>query len=112
MATMGNYCKAYSVEKLREFSGWTENLQNLNEDRAEENGEGQSPVTELKNDDYLYLQENFVVTDGIFLDQNVIFDNVTPEWIEFCKTRLEFQVPDFDAPAAESSAAGSNGDNG
>ena len=28
----------------------------------------------LADDDHLYLQENFVVTDGIFIDENIIFD--------------------------------------
>ncbi|WP_322704785.1 hypothetical protein [Nostoc sp. DedQUE04] len=28
MATMGKYCKAYSLKKLREFSQWTECAEN------------------------------------------------------------------------------------
>src|SRR2546423_1775829 len=85
MANMGKYCKAYPVDRFREFSGWTENAQNANESAAK---------------DYFYLQENYVVTDGIFLDENVIFDNVTPEWIDFCKTSLKFEVP-FNEPLVE-----------
>ena len=27
MAKMGSYCKAYSVQDLREFDGWTEGVQ-------------------------------------------------------------------------------------
>jgi hypothetical protein len=30
-------------------------------------------------DSIVYLQENYVVTDGIFKDENVLFDDVTPE---------------------------------
>lgn len=44
----------------------------------------------LADSDYLFLQENYVVTDGIFKDQHVIFDAVTPEWISFCNTTLDF----------------------
>jgi hypothetical protein len=38
------------------------------------------------------VQENLAVTDGIFLDENVIFSDVTPEWIEFCRTVLGWRV--------------------
>jgi hypothetical protein len=31
------------------------------------------------------VQKNFTVTDGIFVDENIIFSDVTPEWIEFCE---------------------------
>ncbi len=47
----------------------------------------------LTDGDYLYLQENYVVTDGIFKDEHVIFDNVTAEWIEYCQQALKFEVP-------------------
>lgn len=29
MATVGKYCKAYSLKSLRKFNGWTENDKNL-----------------------------------------------------------------------------------
>jgi len=25
-----------------------------------------------------------MITDGIFIDENIIFSDVTPEWIEYC----------------------------
>lgn len=87
MNKMGKYCKAYMIPRFREFSGWTESSENA----RKENG---SP-RQLTDDDFLYLQENFVVTDGIFLDENVIFANVTPEWINFCKNELQFEVPSY-----------------
>ncbi|NMG11729.1 hypothetical protein DP117_34725, partial [Brasilonema sp. UFV-L1] len=48
-------------------------------------------------DDFLYLQENYVVTDGIFKDENIIFDNVTPEWKEFCDKTLAFEIPVYES---------------
>ena len=45
---------------------------------------------DLTGADYVYLQGSFTVTDGIFIDENVIFDNVTPEWIEFCRDVLGY----------------------
>ena len=93
MARMGKYCKAYMIPSFREFSGWTENSENA----RKENG---SP-RQLTEADFLYLQENYVVTDGLFLDENVIFNNVTPEWIEFCKHVLNFEVPEYASATTE-----------
>ncbi|HVG20213.1 MAG TPA: hypothetical protein VNI02_14280 [Blastocatellia bacterium] len=96
MAKMGKYCKAYPVERFREFGGWTENLQNLRKEKRQEDGKEVEAPRALGESDYFYLQENYTVTDGIFLDENVIFDNVTPEWIAFCKDTLKFEVPVYE----------------
>jgi len=93
MSKMGKYCKAYMIASFREFSGWTEKSQNARK-------ENDSP-RQLTDADFLYLQENFVVTDGIFLDENVIFDNVTPEWTDFCKNVLKFEIPDYASASSE-----------
>ena len=102
MATMGKYCKAYPVSRFREFDGWNENLQNLRKEQRQVDGNEVEAVRELKENDHFYLQENLVVTDGIFLDENVIFDAVTPAWEDFCKNNLKFEVPDFEVAAASS----------
>jgi hypothetical protein len=86
MAKMGKYCKAYPITKLRKFNGWSENAE-----ERQAGGNEASPIRLLADEDFLYLQETFVVTDGIFLDENIIFDNVTPEWVEFCKHELHFK---------------------
>jgi hypothetical protein len=92
MSKMGQYCKAYPLSALRQFSGWHENAEAFRktEDAAAESANGDRP----DNDHIVYLQENYVVTDGIFIDENVIFDEVTDAWIEFCKTALNFELPD------------------
>ena len=87
MGRMGKYCKAYMIPRFKEFSGWSESSENA----RKENG---SP-RQLTDADFLYLQENYVVTDGIFIDENVIFNNITPEWIDFCKNVLKFEVPEY-----------------
>ncbi len=92
MATMGKYCKAYPLKKLRQFSQWTERLENVRKDKQEVNGQEVEVARELTDDDFLYLQENYVVTDGIFLEQNIIFDNVTAEWKEFCHQTLGGEI--------------------
>lgn len=96
MATMGRFCKAYHVQRLREFSGWKENLQNLSKGRSANGEEEIATPRELTGDDHLYLQENFYVTDGISLDENIVFDDVTPDWIDFCKNHLKFEVPIYE----------------
>jgi hypothetical protein len=42
--------------------------------------------------DFLYLQENYVVTDGIFKNENIIFDNITYEWKDFRTKVLKFEI--------------------
>src|SRR6185503_16421914 len=93
MSTLGKFCKAYPLHQLRQFSGWTEEVQNARKVKQEVEGQTIQVVRELTDADYLYLQENLTVTDGIFLDEHVIFSNVTPEWSEFCRTVLGFEVP-------------------
>jgi hypothetical protein len=88
MANMGSYCKAYPIGRFREFPGWSEKMPLV----------ANSP----EGEQYLFLQENLVVTDGIFIDERVIFDNVSPEWEAFCKTQLGFEIPDFCLPASGS----------
>jgi hypothetical protein len=105
MATMGRYCKAYPIEQLRKYAGWTERLENLAPLENEEDG-SQQPRTSLGTDDYLFLQENYVVTDGIFLDEHVIFDAVTPEWKEYCTRQLAFEIPDYQRDDETSAASG------
>ena len=94
MATMGRYCKAYAIDQFRKFQGWEEKIENLAPLENDEDG-SQQVRTALADDDYLFLQENYVVTDGIFLDENIIFDRVTAEWKEFCTNVLSFEIPDY-----------------
>ncbi len=45
-----------------------------------------------------FLQEDFTVTADIFIDEDVIFSDVTPDWIAFCQATLQFEVPEYAAP--------------
>jgi hypothetical protein len=97
MAEMGRYCKAYHVKRFREFEGWKENLSDLRKDKRIEDGkEIEVERTSLEDGDVLYLQENYVVTDGIFKDQNIVFDDVSEAWKEFCEKVLEFEIPSYE----------------
>ena len=113
MAEMGKYCKAYYAKDFRALPGWEENLDNLRpETREEDGGEVEVPRTELLDDDILYLQETYVVTDGIFLDEHVVFDKVTDEWKRLCRRELDFEIPVYEPieiEAAEDAADDSEG---
>ena len=99
---MGRYCKAYPITRFRAYSAWSEKSENVRPDRQIVDGKEVDVPRELTDEDHLYLQENYVVTDGIFKGENVIFDDVTPQWREFCEKELEFRIPDYAASEEES----------
>jgi len=86
MKKLGTFCKAYPVDQLRQFRGWKENPQPYNS--AEQTSDTQTPPP-----GYLFLQEDFTVTRGIFLNEDVVFDSVTQDWKDYCQTVLNFSVP-------------------
>ena len=88
MPILGRYSKAYPLGQLRQFSGWVERPENARKIRKEVDGEIVEVARALTDEDYVYVQRNFIVTDGIFIDENIIFSDVTPAWIEFCQTVL------------------------
>ena len=96
---MERYCKAYPVERFAEFPGWGKK----NSPAVAEN---QTPDEEPAK--YLYLHQDYTVTDGIFSGENVVYEDLTPEWIEFCKNVLKFEVPVYEsapAPAEDKASA-------
>ena len=97
MGKMGQYCKAYPLEAMRQFDGWHENAGAFR--NAAEPANGDRPA----NDHIVYLQQNYVVTDGIFIDENVIFDDVSDPWLEFCQKTLDFEMPADAVAMAEQS---------
>jgi len=103
MAKMGKYCKAYPIVRFREFSGWTEEAGNLRKEKGEVDGQQEEVARVLTDEDFLYLQESFAVTDGIFIDENIIFNEVSQEWIDFCKTSLKFELPVYGTVKANGS---------
>lgn len=88
--TMGIYCKAYVLADLRGYSKWGERAGAARP--AAVDGAVSSPRA-LTDADIVYVQENYVVTDGVFKDEHVLFDAVDADWIAFCEQRLGFAVP-------------------
>jgi len=77
---MRKYCKAYKLADVRQFSGWVE--------KREEN------EVELTDDSICYVWDDFTVVKSPVQEKGAIFDNVTPEWREFCATTLRFEIPE------------------
>lgn len=73
------YCRAYYMRDFRQWSRWTE---------MREEG-----MSELKDEDVVYLWDDFVVVRSPVLPGGVIFDQVTKPWQDFCQTTLAFEVP-------------------
>lgn len=106
MSKLGKYCKAYMIDDLRQFSGWSEGAEMEKQSNVSTAAE---TVDDMNLNDILFLQENYIVTAGIFLDENVVFDKVTPEWIEFCRDTLKFEVPVIEPGEGESAQSSSAG---
>lgn len=95
MAEMGKYCKAYQLKDLRAFPQWRVDLSALSADESR-GRDGEGDRSALDDDDVLYLQEDLVVTDGIFKDEHVVFSDVSDQWKTFCRETLGFEVPTWE----------------
>jgi ankyrin repeat protein len=68
------YCAAYPLKQFRQFPGWT--------------------LSDAQEGSVAFLHQNYVVTQSIWDDEDVVFDQVTEDWKIFCDRVLEFRVPD------------------
>ena len=103
MAKIGSYCKAYPVERFREFSGWVEKsappaakttIAGVPE------GDGTEPADEVG---YFFLQEDLTVTRDVYQDGDIVYDDVNEAWQEFCHVQLCFEIPEYARPDKEES---------
>jgi hypothetical protein len=101
MAQNSAYCKAYLANNFRAFPGWSEKTTHLRKGKKLEDGkEVVFDRKKIEDNDVLYLHDSYVVTDGIFKDENIVFDNLTDEWKKFCHEKLNFAIPDYQKSAA------------
>ncbi|HEY0737041.1 MAG TPA: hypothetical protein VGD69_19150 [Herpetosiphonaceae bacterium] len=78
---MRMYARAYKLKDFRRFDGWIE--QKL------EAGE------ELTDDSIMFVWDDFSVTSEHFgSQQGRLAHEVTPQWQEFCKHTLHFEIPE------------------
>jgi hypothetical protein len=78
---------------LRAFSAWAEAADQARKEKEVRDDLEVEVTRQLADDSIVYLQENYVVTDGIYRDEHIIFDRVTPEWIAYCQEVLGFNIP-------------------
>lgn len=89
------YCKAYHLKQLREFPYFS----NGKDEKAE-----QAKEDELADDKVVFIHQDFTVTESVWHNENVIFDQVSESWRDFCATVLGFRVPtdiDLIVPSSE-----------
>jgi hypothetical protein len=92
------YCKAYYLKDLKVFTSWA--------------GSCKEEASLLTDDDVVYLWDDFtVVKSPVIPDDGLLFDAVSPEWQEFCKTTLHFEIPE-DLRYAYESSEDQNGEQG
>ncbi|HSR69913.1 MAG TPA: hypothetical protein VLU25_18440 [Acidobacteriota bacterium] len=97
------------MKSFQQYEGWSVNEGNLSTETREVDGEEVEVRKTLNDDSVLYLQENYVVTDGIFKDENIVFEEVTPEWTRFCSDILHFEIP-ADLSTEDDVERGDNGE--
>ena len=74
------YCRAYTESELEQFPDW-------HAKKIERGGaEGADAL--------LYLHQDFRVSESMWENENVVFDEVSAEWKEFCTSVLKFKVQD------------------
>jgi ankyrin repeat protein len=96
-----DYAKGYLLGDLRKFSGWHE----AKIVPAKEDGNSH----ELSDSDVVFLHQDFTVTQLIWPGENVIFNQDTPEFRDFCSQQLQFKVlDDFDLIASTQQASSAN----
>ena len=70
------YCTAYYLGDLRRYPGWTSDAQ------------------DLKDDVVVFLHHDYTVTKSMWPGEDVLFNDVTEQWKEFCTHELRFAIPD------------------
>ncbi len=78
---MHKYCRAYHLKDLRQFQGWQENLE-----------EGESS---LSDDAIVFVWDDLtVVQNPVLSDKGVLWNTITPQWEQFCRSTLHFEIPE------------------
>jgi hypothetical protein len=89
------YSKAYYLKELRQFSGWTESRINWKDNRESLGADGAQGESEsFSDDDIVFLHHDRTVTQSMWHNENIIYNQITREWEAFCTNVLRFQVPD------------------
>lgn len=88
------YCRACYLKDLRAYPGWKEQRVNWEDGRYDDPDEGRPAKTQFADDDVVFLHHDYTVTELVWRDENVLFNDVTEAWKTFCHETLGFRVPD------------------
>lgn len=80
MKHLSEYCKAYPYEMLAAFAGFPE---------PQGGADGAPPAKK----EYLFVHDDYTVTEGIYHNEDVVIGDPTDEWKAFCRETLEFSPP-------------------
>jgi hypothetical protein len=84
---MPSYVKAYAARDLKRYPLW-------------------KPAGDALGDDTIvFMNEALIVMKGPAKADEIIFSDITPDWIEFCREVLQFAVPDWDTESSAARAA-------
>jgi hypothetical protein len=99
-----SYCKAYLIKDLRQFTSWPESKINWKD--HEDSQEASGDAGEIADDDrVVFIHQDFTVTHSMWRNENVLFNEVSSEWQEFCVNTLKFIAP-TDLDLIDTSGAG------
>lgn len=88
------YCKAYKLKELRSFTDWHEIKINPKEKMISRTNDREDISEGFSDEDIVFLHQDYSVTSFMWHNENVIYNQVTPQWVEFCISVLGFKVPD------------------
>jgi len=89
--TNRQYCKAYRLGDLRKFVAWREPAIALPENHENSENETEEQLSEER---IVFVHYDLSVTVSMWHNENVIFNDTSPAWQEFCRETLRFKVPD------------------
>jgi len=82
------YCRAYELGELRRFPGWSEVRLNW------KSANGSRPPEKFDDDAVVFVHRDLTVTESMWHDENILFNEVTPAWQQYCTENLAFHAPD------------------
>lgn len=88
------YCKAYYLRDLRRFPSWTEKAPSPTRGDTAAAGDEDDGTTEMTDESIVYVHQDLTVTRSMWHSEDIVYEDVTPDWRRFCEEVLEFSVPD------------------
>jgi len=99
------YCKAYHLKDLKQYPAWSESRINWKEKK--DGKEADQSDGAFTDDKIVFIHQDFTVTESMWHNENVIYNQVDEPWREFCSNSLAFKVPtDLDLMVPNSTQEG------